>query len=57
MNGFVAFAWLAVLGLLGGCAVGKGGSGAQSAEPPMSQQTATSNARQRAKTHVELGAL
>ena len=48
--------WLAVLAMLGGCAVGKGGA-TQSAEQPMSQQTATSDARQRAKVHTELGAL
>lgn len=52
----IVIAWLAVLALLGGCAVGTGGS-AQPAEPPMSQQTATSDARQRAKVHAELGAL
>lgn len=57
MNSLMAVAWLAALGLLGGCAVGKGDGGAQSAEPPMSQQTATSDARQRAKIHTELGAL
>ncbi len=48
--------WLAVLAALGGCAIGKGAS-TQAAEQPMSQQTATSDTRQRAKVHTELGAL
>lgn len=56
MNSVMAILWLAVLALLGGCAVGKGGA-TQSAEQPMSQQTAVSDARQRAKVHTELGAL
>jgi len=53
---FMAIAWFAVIVLLGGCAGGKGDS-MQSAEEPMSQQTATSEIRQRAKVHTELGAL
>ena len=52
----VLAALLAVLTALGGCAAVRGGPG-QSAEPPVSQQTATSEARQRAKVHTELGAL
>jgi len=50
------FAILLAVVLLQGCATVRGGSG-QSAEPPVSQQTATSEARQRAKVHTELGAL
>lgn len=50
------FAVLAAAIFLAGCAVGKGG-GVGSAEQPISQQAATSDSRQRAKVHTELGAL
>lgn len=53
----LAFAMLAALGVgvLGGCAAGKGPS--SQAEQPVSQQTPTSDSRQRAKVHTELGSL
>lgn len=41
---------------MAGCATGKWGAD-RSAEQPMSQQIATSDTRQRAKVHTELGAL
>lgn len=53
MRGITA---LATLIFLSGCAVGNGGF-ERSAEQPVSQQTATSDTRQRAKVHTELGAL
>lgn len=55
MRIFVVLATLAVAASVGGCATGK--VGAQPAEQPVSQQTATSDFRQRAKVHTELGAL
>ena len=55
-SNFTALALLVMVVILGGCAAGKGGS-AQSAEQPVSQQTATSETRKRAKVHTELGAL
>lgn len=56
MKGLPAFAAVAAVLLLGGCATGKG-FGEQAAEQPVSQQTATSDSRQRAKVHTELGTL
>ncbi|MDD5176510.1 MAG: type IV pilus biogenesis/stability protein PilW [Sterolibacterium sp.] len=53
MRGIAA---IATVVFLAGCAVGNGG-GSRSAEQPVSQQTATSETRQRAKVHTELGAL
>lgn len=47
---------LAAAALLAGCA-GSGGSPGGGAEQPISQQPATSDTRQRAKVHTELGSL
>lgn len=47
---------LAAILLLGGCTASKR-TAEQSAEQPVSQQTATSDSRQRAKVHTELGTL
>ncbi|MCX7172557.1 MAG: type IV pilus biogenesis/stability protein PilW [Proteobacteria bacterium] len=56
MKTIAILATIAGLLFLGGCAVSKRTS-EQSAEQPVSQQTATSDTRQRAKVHTELGAL
>lgn len=56
MKSISLFIALAAVLLLGGCAVGKR-EAEPSAERPVSEQTATSDTRQRAKVHTELGVL
>lgn len=56
MRRIAILAALAIAASIGGCASVNRDAG-QSAEQPVSQQTATSDTRQRAKVHTELGAL
>jgi type IV pilus assembly protein PilF len=48
---------LVTMGLLSACTSTGGGKGAEGARPPMSSEVPTSEARQRAKVHTELGSL